>query len=460
MGLISNVGLGSGLDISSLVQQLVDSERAGPSAALNRREARTKAQISAVAQVKSAFSQLQTAVNKLRDGAAFDARKVSSSDSDRLSASIKVGSTPALGRYTIEVESLASAQKLQSDPAAISSATDALPTGTLSFTLDGSQFDVVIAADTDIYEAAQAINQAAGGKLQASVIRGDDGFSLSLTSGVTGSAGEITISQTAGGSSLQAFTFDPNSPQAGAMDETAPASDAVLYVDGVKRTASSNSLSDVISGLDLTLKKAELGHSFTLTVAEDTSGARAAVEGFVNAYNTALKVLAQVSAYDENNNTAQALNGDAFVRNATAQLRNVLSDAFRAAASEGVKLGIDTGVDGSLSFKSADFLQGLEASPNAYRRLFAGEEAALTRGLSSYLDSVLGNNGTLIQRSESLDRALKNVTADRSALDRRLVGIEERYRKQFVALDGLLAKLNNTSQYLAQQLAGLGGSQG
>lgn len=460
MGLISNVGLGSGLDISSLVKQLVDSERAGPSASLNRREARTKAQISAVGQVKSAFGQLQAAVNKLRDGSSFDARKVSSSDTERMTVSIKAGSTPALGNYTIEVESLASAQKLKSDPTAVSSATEALPTGTLSFTIDGNSFDVEIGADTDIYKAAQAINEAAGGKLQASVIRGDTGFSLNLTSGLTGSAGQITIAQTAGGSTLQAFTFDANAALPGSMTETAPASDAVLYVDGVKRTASSNSLSDVVNGIELTLKKAELGHTFSLSVSEDISGARAAVEGFVNAYNNALKVLGQVSAYDENANTAQALNGDAFVRNATAQLRGFLSDTFRAAASEGVKLGIDTQTDGSLTFKTVDFLQGIEANPSAYRQLFSGESAVLTTGLSNYLESILGNNGTLIQRSASLDRALKNVTADRSALDRRMLSVEERYRKQFVALDGLMAKLNNTSQYLAQQLAGLSSSQG
>ena len=64
MALVSTVGLGSGLDITSLVRQLVDAERAAPSAALNRREARTKSEISALGQVSSAFSQLQTALNR------------------------------------------------------------------------------------------------------------------------------------------------------------------------------------------------------------------------------------------------------------------------------------------------------------------------------------------------------------------------------------------------------------
>src|SRR5690606_23693194 len=184
MALITNVGLGSGLDISSLVKQLVDAERAAPSASLNRREARTKAQISAVGQVNSALSSLKAAADKLQAGTAFEARKVSSGDSERLGATIRSGLTPALGSYQIEIESLASAQKLQSDPTLVTEADTELGTGTLSFSVDGESFDVVVDADNnDIYKLASAINEAADGKVQAAVIRGDDGYSLSLTSG-------------------------------------------------------------------------------------------------------------------------------------------------------------------------------------------------------------------------------------------------------------------------------------
>ena len=461
MALVSTVGLGSGLDISSLVKQLVDAERAAPSASLNRREARTKAQISAVGQVNSAFSSLKAAADKLQAGNAFEARKVSSGDSERLGATIRSGLTPALGSYQIEIESLASAQKLQSDPTLVTEADTELGTGTLSFSVDGESFDVVVDADNnDIYKLAAAINEAADGTVQAAVIRGDDGYSLSLTSGRLGSAGEIRISQTEGGSSLEAFTFDPDAPAPGTLSEETAASDAVFFIDGVRRTSSSNVISDAIDGLELTLRQAEVGETFSLTVSEDRSGAQKAVQDFVNAYNTALGVLRQVSAYDPDNNTAQALNGDAFVRSATNQLRNFIGDAFRAAAAEGVDLGIDTTVDGSLEFNAATFNASLAARPDAMKALFSGTDAVLTAGLARYLEGVIGEEGSLVLRSEGLDNQLKRVSRDREALDRRMLTVEERYRKQFIALDGLLGKLNNTSQYLSQQLAGLGAQSG
>ncbi|MCK7595155.1 flagellar filament capping protein FliD [Pseudomarimonas salicorniae] len=461
MALVSTVGLGSGLDIGSLVKQLVDAERAAPSAALNRREARTKAQISAVGQVSSAFSTLKAAVDKLRAGTAFEARKVTSNDTERLTATIRSGQTPALGTYTLEIDSLATAQKLQSDPTAVTAADTVLGTGTLSFTVNGASFDVVVTdSNNDIYALASAINSAAAGKVQAAVVRGDTGYSLSLTSGSLGSAGEISISQTAGGSSLSAFTYNPASPAPGTLTEQTPADDAVFFIDGVRRTSSSNVVGDAIDGLELTLKKAEIGKSFTVSVSEDRSGAQAAVQGFVTAYNAALGTLRKVSAYDQENNTAQALNGDAFVRSATTQLRNFISDAFRAAAAENIKLGIDTTVDGSLEFNAATFNANLSANPNAVKALYSGEGAVLTRNVHAFLESVIGQDGSLVQRRTGLDTRLKSVTRDRDALDRRMLAVEDRYRKQFVALDGLLGKLNNTSQYLSQQLAGLAASQG
>lgn len=462
MAIVSTVGLGSGLDIDSLVTQLVAAERAPAAAAINRREARTNAQISAIGKVKSAFASLQTAAAKLTAGTAFAGRGVSIGDADKLSARVTAGQTPALASYQIEIESLAQAQKLSSDPLAAAQSTTELGTGTLQFSVGDQTFDVVVTDDNNtIYGLAAAINSAGNAKgVQASVVRGDAGYSLSISATKSGTAGEVEIAQTAGGASLTAFTFDADTPIAGGLDETVEAKDAVLFVDGIRRTSSSNVVTDAISGLEITLKEAEVGQSVSLTVNEDSSGASAAVQGFVTAYNNVLTTLAQVSAYDPANKTAQALNGDAFVRSATRSLREFVGGAFSAAADAGVDLGVQTAVDGKLTFNAAEFSNALAADPDAIKSLYSGEDAALTRGLTSYLDGLLSANGVLSQRSQSLDAATKQIARDNEALDRRLAGIEARYRKQFIALDSLLGKLNNTSQYLSQQLAGLSASNG
>lgn len=458
MGVVSNVGLGSGLDITSLVTQLVDAERGPAQAALNRREAKTKAQISAVGQVKSAFAQLQTAMAKLKTGAAFEGRSVTSADTDKFSARITAGQKPAISSYQVEIESLAQSQKLSSAPTAAAEASTELGTGTLKFTVGDATFDVVVTDDNNhIYGLASAINAAGASKgVQASVVRGDAGYSLSLSATRSGEDGAIEVAQTAGGTSLTAFTFDADTPITGGMTEATEAKDAVFFVDGIRRTSSSNVVTDAINGVELTLKEAETGVSTRLTVGEDSSGASAAVQGFVTAYNGVLSTLAAVSAYDPNAKTAQALNGDAFVRAAGAQLRGFIGGAIAAAASSGVNLGFDTEVDGKLKFEAAEFSNALAANPIAIKSLFSGEDAVLTRDLNVYVNGLLdADDGQLTQRSSSLDSTLKLVTSDRDKLERRLVGIEERYRKQFIALDSLLGKLNSTSQYLGQQLAGL-----
>ena len=78
--------------------------------------------------------------------------------------------------------------------------------------------------------------------------------------------------------------------------------------------------------------------------------------------------------------------------------------------------------------------------------------------LGQYLNTVLGDDGSLKARTNGLDSSIKRLDQRQEQLEARLAQIEKRYRAQFSALDSMLSNMNNTSTFLTQQLANLPGS--
>ena len=146
------------------------------------------------------------------------------------------------------------------------------------------------------------------------------------------------------------------------------------------------------------------------------------------------------------------MNGDALVRGVSTDLRNQVS----AQVTDLKAVGISINKDGTLKLDDAAFDAAMAADASPATRLFVGPDSLAT-GLKASLDRLLDDDGLLDGRSEGLDRRTKSLTGQRTELDRRMTQVEARYRAQFVALDGLIAKLQSTGNFLTQQLGRLGG---
>lgn len=441
MGSISSPGIGSGINVNQLVSQLVAAERAPQEQRIARRETDARADLAAFNQIKTALSSLRTAANALDGTSGVAARKTTIQADAGFTASAT--STAALGRYSIEVESLATAQKRQSGP--VTSSAD-LGSGTLSFTVGTETFNVALGATSTITELRDAINTATGGKgLSATVVNGDAGNVLVLNAAKAGTAGAITINATG---SIATFT--------NGLVVTTTATNAVVKVDGVTRTADSNRLADLISGVTIDLTKAQDNSTFTLDIVADNANVRTAMQTFVGAYNAALTQLRNASAYNAESRTGGPLLGDAAVRGLQQQLRGAIGDAFDELSA----IGIRSSKDGSLSIDVSKFDAALATNPAAVERLFDKERVgSLGAVLSARLEgAVAPNTGLLDARTKALNDRLKGLLSDRERLDVRISRIEDNYRRQFTALDGLVAQLQSTSSFLTQELARLPGA--
>lgn len=441
MTTIGNVGK---LDVMTMVAQLVAADRAQPEARIARGERQVNSQISAIGTLRSAFSALGTALDGLTSSDSVHARKATVPQDAGFAAS--AGSGAATGRYQVEVLSLATAHKLSSGAFA---ADAAVGTGTLTISAGETTIEVAIdEANNTLAGIRDAINAAAGGKtVSASIVTGDDGPHLVLNALDTGSAGALRIAASGGDGGLSALAWDPDG--ASGMSELAAATDARVLVDGIERTSASNTLTDLIDKVSLTLTRAEPGTVHELRVEGDASAQRNAAKGFVSAYNAALGALARVSAYDTAARTAAALNGDAMVRNTTRDLRNILSDSVTGLKA----LGVSINKDGTLALDEAAFDKGLAADPAGAALLFSAEGMAGRVG--DVVDRLVDPDGLLAGRSQNLNARSKALASQRDALDFRMTQAEARYRTQFTALDVLLTSLQTSSDFLSQQIAAL-----
>lgn len=443
MGSLASPGIGSGLNVSQLVSQLVAAERAPQERRIARQQSEVQSDLTAFGQVRGVLLGLQVAANALDSSGAVVGRKATVQQGAGFTASAT--SSAATGRYSIEVESLAAAQKQQS--AAFSDTAD-LGTGAITFTVGSDSYTVTLGATTTLAELRDAINTATGGKgLSATVVKGDAGSVLVLNAATAGTAGAIGVSASG---SIAGFTAG--------LAVTTPATDAVVKVDGVTRTSSSNRLTDLIAGVTLDLTKAEDNTTYSLDITSDGAGVRSAVQSFVAAYNGALGTLRNVSAYNAETGVGGPLVGDSAIRGLQQTLRNAIGGAFDALST----LGIRSSKDGTLSLDGAKFDQALAADPSAVANLFDKDNATSLGGrLGALLDgAVAPSTGTLESRTKSLNDRLKGLQSDVERLNVRLVRVEENYRRQFTALDGLVAQLQSTQSFLTRELARLPGASG
>jgi flagellar hook-associated protein 2 len=455
MGTIISSGVGSGLDVAGLVKKLVDAEAAPKTLQLNKEEAKVQAKLSALGSLRSALSTFRDSVAKLKDVDKFQGRQATLSVDDFLGAA--AGSTAVPGSYSIHVERLASTHKLQSGPFA--AASTVVGTGTLRIVTGGATFDIEIGSQSNTLAGiAAAINaSAAGQKVTATVITGASDARLTITAKASGAANAMTITQSGGDGGLAGLVY----PGVG-LTQLQEALDSRVLIDGVLATSATNTISDAIAGVDLTLTAVNDPLETTeLTVGYDRDGARKAIDDFVKSYNSLVDSLKSLTSYNAETRQGGPLFGDGGVRNLVDQLRRQLQSSVAGLSGQLdslAQLGITAQLDGKLSVDSADVNAAFAADFDAVGELFASEDVGLAVKLDALLEPYLQTQGVFDNRTASLKSSIESINDRREALNTRLTALQARYTKQFNALDSLLAQLQGTSNFLNQQLSQLPGS--
>ncbi len=388
---ISSTGVGSGLDVESIVSQLMAAEAKAPTLRLNRREARLQAELSAVGSIKGALSDFQSSLSNLTDAASFSKRKASSSDTDLFTVSANSSASP--GTYGVEVQKLAQAHKIASG--AFADSTSAVGTGTLRFqfgTFDAGTFStnadkasgtVTIDASNNSLEGIRdAVNEGDFG-VRASIINDGTGDRLVFASEESGAANSLRVTASGDGdgsdtdnAGLSLLSYDPTAVVGSGknLTETVAAQDALATIDGIDITSSTNTLSSAIEGVSIDLKSANVGTTETLTVALDKGSVSTAVDSFVKGFNSLIGTFNSLTNYNAETEQAGILIGDSGVRGIENQLRNIIGDAvpgLDGSLRSLADLGISTQRDGTLSLDQSKLQDALDNNFDDVSRLFA-----------------------------------------------------------------------------------------
>ncbi|SHF56219.1 flagellar hook-associated protein 2 [Modicisalibacter ilicicola DSM 19980] len=447
MASISSLGIGSGMDLNGLVDQLESAERQ-QLAPIVQQQRSYQAKISAFGKLESALDKFQEAAAKLNDADTFHAVK-SSMSGDSMTAA--AGSSAVPGSYRIKVEQLAQAHSLATT--GMQEKTDKLGGGSLSIQVGDENLAIDITEDESSLESIRdAINAQEGG-VTASIINdgSDKPYRLVLTSKDTGIDSQMTV--TASGDARLQDLLTHNA-QDSTMVQTTEAKNAALSINGISISSQSNRVEEAIQGVTLNLEKTTGNEEETFTVSQDSAAIAKNVRGFVDAYNALQETMGSLTSYNKETNTAGQLLGDSTMRGVESRLRNLMGTPL---GGEGLQrladVGIELKLDGSLEVDSEKLDTIIADSPESLSRFFGGDDA--TEGLADMIETsvtaMLNEGGLLSNATSGLENRIDSLSDRYDRMESSIDATVARYRKQFAQMDTLVAQMNSTMSYLGQQ---------
>jgi flagellar hook-associated protein 2 len=481
--MVGITGIGSGIDIDSIVKALVDSEKAPKTSQLDRLEKTTTTRISALGTLTGALNTFKSSIDALNKASLFEARTASSSNSSVLK--VTAATTAPAGNYNVQVQQLATSSKVALQSVAGGSGAT-FNSGTLNISTTSNNFSVQItAANNTLAGMRDAINEAGKDSgVNATIITDASGSRLVLSSSKTGAGKDIQVGVTengvtTGGNALTSQSFvpvvDPGNADAflqpssdtGAAGVISKAKSAKVTVDGLQLVRDTNSIDNALDGVTLDLVSAQSsadqldGKTINVTVGVDKAGVKANLQKFVEAYNALVNTTSQltgvVSLGEGKQPVTGPLLGDSSIRNVMSGLRNEMvkitgSDGVRALAD----LGITTEKDGRLKLDDEKLTAVIDNNFDQIAGYLTGEDGLMGR-LAKSVSGYVATDGVLKQRTESLQGTLTGIDEQRKALDLRIEKIQTRLYAQYNSMDSLVGQLKRTSESLTNQLASLPG---
>lgn len=395
--MISSPGIGSGLDVNSIITGLMNVERQ-PLTLLASKKSAFQTQVSAFGSLKSALSSFQTSVSALSSPAKFNVQTAISGNADVFTATSN--GSAAVANYAVTVNQLAQQQKLGS--AGFTNISDPVGTGTLSisfgtftpevltpltpstFTPNPNKTNLNITINSSNNSLAglrDAIN-AQNASVTASIVNDGSTNRLVITSKDTGEINSLKITtvdnddndntNTAG---LSRFAYDPTAAVGSGknLSSLQDAKNALLNIDGIPVVKSSNTVTDAIEGVTLNLLKSSNSASVNLGIATNQDKIKESVTAFVDAFNKLDTTMRNLTRFGGEGGTSGPLLGDSTTRAITNQIKGVLSKSIEGASSLTTlnQLGITFQRDGKLALDATKLNSAMSTNVRDIAALFA-----------------------------------------------------------------------------------------
>ncbi len=482
MATISSTGIGSGLDVNSIVTQLVALEKQ-PLTSLALKATNVKAQISAFAEIQSQFAALTDVASRISVASTWGARNASSSntsaatiaatgsanattfrlDVDQLaqqqsvsSAAVAPGTPPGAGKLTLQLGNWAASDGSFTPGAAVSVEVAVLATDTLAVIaskINGTNAGVVATVFNDGTKERLLLSSKTTGK--------DAGFRVQASD-----SGGVAITSNTG---LGQLAFDPKTGAFGMASATIPVQygqDAKARINGLAVSSATNTLTDNIPGVTIKLLTttttsyglpAEVKSPLTMAISEDVTPAVKNVNDFVTAYNTLNKSLTELTKYSAATKTAGLFQGDSSVVGLQNILRSMVGSSSLGASSQRLSnMGLERQLDGSLTINTSKLSTAANNGTTLQQLFTTNNNDPMTNGFAlKFRDlgrGVATSGGSVHSKVAALQKNLDLNAAEQTKVNDRASLFEARIRKQYSALDSQMASLNALNAYVTQQV--------
>lgn len=437
---IQALGAGAGFDTKKIVEALVNAERAPAEARIKSRIAESESKISGLGQAVSVLNVVKDAVLRLNDAKDFQTFAVSNSQTSAFSATSTTSARA--GSNNITVSQIAQEQRSVSNGFASETAAFTAESFTLSLSVGATSATTteITVTDASLQGTVSAINAAKLG-VTAEIV----------DTGVAGDRYRIQLIGETGAEQAFSLTSDDDSIS---FSSVQAATDAQLNVNGINFTRSTNVIDDVLTGVSLTVNTVTDGAA-NLNISQDNSQARANIVDFVAIYNEAQRQMKDLA----NSSIDGALAGDSIFRSLTSSLRNIvlgssssgsgdisnLSDMGISVARTGELVVDDAKLDDALANSYSDVIQMFSANTDD-QSTSSSDVAGLAGDITKLITDATDSDSYLVTQQTTLETGNSEREEQLTALAERMERVEERYNRQFLAMQQIIDQMNSTRE--------------
>jgi flagellar hook-associated protein 2 len=444
--LLKGLSAGSGVDTGTLVTSLVSAQFAARTAALKTKSDTITAQISGVSTLKSTMTGFSTALANLVKGGSLQTQPTSS-NAAILSATAQSGAKLSGLSSSITVTRLAAGQVARTTTAvAAKDRATSLGTGALTLTIGGKDTKIDV-GDGSIDAVAAGINASKIG-VTASVVTDANGGAYLSVKGATGSANAFTLK----GEKGDALDIGGSATKTSLVST---AQNAQLTVDGIAVERSSNTVSDLVTGVTLQLNGISTVPA-SLTSTPPTDALTQAVNDVVTTYNEVLKTITEQTDPITGN-----LRADPAAKSLLRSLQALMSKPLVGGAIAGLprslsEIGVATNTDGTLRVDSALLAKQLAANPDTIEAMFApsgtnalGLSATLTALTTSATSTVTGLGASTVRYTA----AEADVAKQQDKVTDQSAQLTTRLTQQYASMNSRVSAYKSTQTFLTNQIA-------
>ena len=427
---LSVSGLGSGIDVDSLVSSLT-SVATQPLTALQTKKSQIDAAVTTITGISSRLASLKTAALALSTSTGFASYTAGSSDAAVVASATGSAGT---GSYSVSVSQLAQAQKTRSDVVSTSSTSALNQNFTLNLA-DSTGTTTVSIVETDSLTDIASKISASGARVSATMLNDGTGYRLQLQGLDTGSEAGFTMT---------------GAPSSMGLTDYQSAQDALLTVDGLPITSHTNQVTGAIAGVKLALTNKTTSPS-TITVSSDPSALESKLSAFMAAYNTFVSVAHSTTGFGSARASNSVLAADTTIRGAVTKVSSLIGRAVPGTTGAYTTLGsvgIKSNADGTLSMDNAKLEAALAADPASVAKLFVTDTTTGSTGvMQTMMDSVdaliKNTNSPITARIASLGKQSSQVSDSATKMQDRIDRYTTNLRAKFSAMDTAVAKYNS-----------------